>query len=241
MRALIFIAILSVLLSNSALGQPSKTAPSPGSFKASGYTRIEIAEDRTIISGGSPEVKWTKDNATTTLKAAEIVIHAAKPQAGKKTAGSFDVEKIVLTGGNPQVMSEQDGFLLEAEKSITINIEKGAAGGFLQSATTVGRAHIRQVQIEDNSIVDAMGDNLEITEGGDKAVLTGNAVINSESAAYGGTISGEIATITGLRKKDALPAKPRIVMESPNQQSTLTVNEKPQPESDSGKNADKRR
>jgi len=179
-----------------------------GVFTSSAET-IDSTRERIIFSGGSPKVKLIKEK--TTLEAAEITFYLAKPAEAKAQDQRISVERVELRGGKPKVISEKEGFTLDAA-SISFALSGAEGAGAFRFASARGNVNFIQSQGENSS--DATAEALELTENGDKAVLTGGVVVNWKSATYSGTLTGDKATITGLLPKGGQPANPRIVVES---------------------------
>jgi lipopolysaccharide export system protein LptA len=202
MRVLIvFTLMLSMLAVVTAAGAAELRYP--GIFASADGYAWDWTKGRLVLSGGSPTLVLIDKKVT--FKAAWIKIIFSE---GK--AGAFEVDRILLYGGSPSVVSEEQGIALEAaDIAIVAPKAKGATG--IESASAKGG--VRLIQSKGENTVNASSDSLEVSDAGDKAVLTGKVLVDARNAARHITLAGAVATVTGLRSQAGQPSDVHLIAE----------------------------
>jgi lipopolysaccharide export system protein LptA len=170
--------------------------------------KLDLTEQRVFLTGGSPKVDWIEQK--TALEAAEITVLLAKAEPEAKS-NARTVERVVLHGGSPKISSEKQGLTLEAS-DIAIVPAKVKGQGPIESASATGDAHLVQSQGANRS--DTKAQSIEISDNGDKVILTGVVAMNVNYPQYQGLITGDAVTATGLRSAPGSVPGRHIVAES---------------------------
>ena len=179
----------------------------PGLIRADGYEYLEASQEKVVLRGGSPVVVWTEQRTkqSVTVRSPEITVLWVKA-AGGQTSG---VDRVILKGDRSRIEAPDRGMSIEASE-ITVVAPRTKTDGIIDSAFAKG--NVRYVQSQGGVTGDATSEALEVKDGGDTAVLSGNVVINFRNPQYTGRLTGEVATITNILPKGGQPSNPRIVV-----------------------------
>lgn len=195
----------------------------------SSAAKIDIGNER-IIFLGSANVDLLAQGSR--LEAAEVTVFLAP---SKDKTAQFKPERVALKGGAPKVVSDQKGFSIAAN-SILIELAEDKSAAPVKSASAEGNVEFTQSSPGFNAVGKA--NRMEISNNGDRTVLTGSVLITWTNQVtpkptpgetppapqtYNGSLSGDKATITGLMAPPGQQANPRIVVESEDALSEMRV------------------
>ena len=186
-----------------------------------GAARVELIKEGVVL---------TADNVT--VYPAQTP--PAKPGAKPTAAQDFRPERIVLKGAKSQIVAEQKGFLLTG-KEITIVLPKETgAGEFIETASAKGGVTFSQSKTDLKA--NGKADSLDLSEKGNRVVLTGGAAVDWTTVTYTttpagqktpqqytGNLAGDKITMTGLLAPPGQEANPLIFVESREPTSELII------------------
>lgn len=246
MRKLAILIFVPAILAVSAAASALSTLNIEGFVKSSAVKWEWDEAANRIVFSGSARVTLIREKVDFT--ADEITIYLSQPASNAKKAplpaAVGGVDRVVLKGRSSKATSAEAGFLLTADK-ITIDLPKEKGGNLLESALAEGNVTFGQSKGDFKA--NGKARRLEMLDKGDKAVLTGGVTVDYAMVTYAttptgektpqqytGDLAGDKVTITGLVAAPGQQPNPRIVVESVEPTSELSVSPVQPPASDSG-------